>query len=237
MLLLSLMINLNCGLEQAQAQSKMPFSEDPYIDPEAVRAVLEPQQRFNADQGLMLGLVYGLNPTIVFAPALSIAYYFDPLVTGMEISDSDKISIWAKQRNDGLGPSRFLGTTVFAKLFVGYSFYVIGAYEDRSIYFWDRTYDRPPEGGKARFDMFFKSSLASLGIGYMRYGKFGFMSLDILRYSILLKQSVRVEEQWETWSSLGKRAELDANIRSKRNDWFDTLDSPSAMLITVGLFF
>ena len=31
--------------------------------------------------------------------------------------------------------------------------------------------------------------------------------------------------------------DLQKNIQSRKEDWYDTLDSPSTLLITVGLFF
>ena len=155
----------------------------------------------------------------------------------MEVSDSDKISIWAKQRKEGLGRSQLGGTTVFGKLFIGSATYIMAAYEDRYTNLWNRSYDRPPHGGKARYDIFVKSTVASLGIGYMRYGRLGFMAMDIVRYSMVLNRSVYVKEHWETWSSKELRKNLDENIAYVRDDWYDVLDSPSAVLVTVGLFF
>ena len=224
------------GLDLAWAQD-LPTDEDPFIDPVGVRAIMEPQKRFNEDQGFLVGIMYGLNPVIVFSPGISFAIYKDPFIAGLEISDSDKISIWAKQRKEGLGPSRLGGTTVFGKWFIGSATYVMAAYEDRYTYLWERSYDRPPGGGKARYDIFIESTVASLGIGYMRYGRLGFMAMDIVRYSMVLNRSVRVVEHWETWSSKGLRKDLDWNIAYVRDDWYDVLDSPSAVLVTVGLFF
>ncbi len=214
-----------------------PLNDDPFLDPQAVAENLKPLQRFESPQGFMLGVSYGLNPIVVWAPPLSLAYYFEPIVVGVELSDSEKFGMWSKQRVDGLGPSRFTGNTVFLKAFLGHSFYVMGAYEKRTIDFWDRSYDRPEWGGKARFDMFFQTSVASAGIGYMRFGGNRFMAMDILRYSVVVSRSVEVVEHWETWTFMGLRDELDGNIRDRTEDWYDTLDSPSAIVFTIGYFF
>jgi hypothetical protein len=73
----------------------------------------------------------------------------------------------------------------------------------------------------------------------MDYGRLGFMSIDILRWSQMLSQSAQSEIIWETWSSpeIDRYEDLQKNIQSRKEDWYDTLDSPSTLLITVGLFF
>ena len=73
----------------------------------------------------------------------------------------------------------------------------------------------------------------------MNVGRLGFMSIDIIRYSFLINQRADVEVLWETWSSpeIDRYEDLQKNIKSRKEDWYDTLDSPSTLLITVGLFF
>ena len=63
------------------------------------------------------------------------------------------------------------------------------------------------------------------------------MAMDIIRYSIVMNRSARVVEHWETWTAKGRRADLDRNIYYVRDDWYDVLDSPSAVLISLGMFF
>ena len=83
------------------------------------------------------------------------------------------------------------------------------------------------------------STVASFGFGFMDYGRIGFMSIDILRWSMMLSQSAQSEILWETWSSpeINRYEDLQDNIQTRKEDWHDTLDSPSTLLITVGLFF
>ena len=38
---------------------------------------------------------------------------------------------------------------------------------------------------KARFNIFAETTVASFGLGYMDYGRIGFMSIDILRWSMI----------------------------------------------------
>ena len=69
-------------------QTELPFDEDPLINPEAVSS--ENTQTFQDNEGFMVGIVYGLHPALLFSPALSLAYYKNPLNFGIEISDSDR---------------------------------------------------------------------------------------------------------------------------------------------------
>ena len=64
----------------------------------------------------MFGISYGLNPIIILAPALSFSMYWDPIIIGMEISDSDHLGIWEKERKENFGTSRFRGDTQFVKM-------------------------------------------------------------------------------------------------------------------------
>ena len=59
------------------------------------------------------------------------------------------------------------------------------------------------------------------------------------RDQVLINQRADVEVLWETWSSpeIDSYEDLKKNIESRKEDWYDTLDSPSTLLITVGLFF
>ena len=138
-----------------------------------------------------------------------------------------------------MGPSRFGGSTVFGKLFFGQNMYLVSAYEKRFAHLTNRSYDRPPEGGKARFNLFAESTVVSFGFGFMNYGRLGFLSIGILRWSQMLSQSAQSEIIWETWSSpeINRFEILQKNIQEHRERWYDTLDSPSTLLITVGIFF
>lgn len=237
-------------LKPVYSQSQLPIDEDPYLDPDGIKA-LSSNQGFSENQGIIIGILYGLHPALVFSPALSLGYYNEPFAVGVEISDSDKLEFWSKQKKDWLGPSRFGGTNYFAKYFFGKNIYILGAYEKRFAQLYNRSYDRtqkPKEQddntfkkkvAKARFNIDAETTVGSVGIGYMNVGRLGFMSIDIIRYSFLINQRADVEVLWETWSSpeIDRYEDLQKNIQSRKEDWYDTLDSPSTLLITVGLFF
>jgi hypothetical protein len=165
--------------------------------------------------------------------------YWDPLVIGMEISDSDHLGIWEKERQENFGTSRFRGDTQFIKWFYGENFYLMAAREHRTIGLWNRTYNRI--SGKALFDMHFDTTVASLGAGLLRFNEIGFLAIDIIRFNIQQKQSVKVVEYWETWSinplGSGTRESLDKNIQNRTDKWFDIINSPSGFIITFGIYF
>ena len=211
--------------------------DDPFIDPDAVRETLHPAERTESSQAYMLGIGYGLNPIVLLAPVVSVGMYLDPVVIGLEISDSEHLGIWEKERRENFGTSRFSGETQFVKWFYGDNFYLTAAREHRTLKLWNRTYNRTGLG-KAMFDMHFDTTLTSLGTGLLRFNDIGFLAIDIIRYSFLQKQSVEIVENWETWSSLsGSREPLDKNIRKRQENWFDVLDSPTGLFATFGFYF
>ena len=213
--------------------------DDPYIDPDGASVVLLPTKRVEAQRAYMFGISYGLNPIIILAPALSFSMYWDPIIIGMEISDSDHLGIWEKERKENFGTSRFRGDTQFIKWFYGENFFLLAAREHRTIDLWNRTYNRI--SGKALFDMHFDTTVTSLGAGLLRFNEIGFLAIDIIRYNIQQKQSVKVVEYWETWSinplGSGTRESLDNNIQDRTDKWFDIINSPSGFIITFGIYF
>ncbi|MEC8844695.1 MAG: hypothetical protein VXX42_12000, partial [SAR324 cluster bacterium] len=96
------------------------------MDPDGIEA-LSSNQGFSENRGILIGILYGLHPALVFSPALSLGYYNEPFAVGVEISDSDKLEFWSKQKKEWLGPSRFGGSTVFGKLFFGQNMYLVSA--------------------------------------------------------------------------------------------------------------
>ena len=213
-----------------------PMDSDPYIDPYGAAEVLNPVKRTESLQAFMLGLGYGLNPIIILAPALNFAIYWNPLIFGLEFSDSESLGIWSKERKENFGNSRFSGNSLFVKWFLGENFYFLVARENRSIELWNRTYNRT--GGRAKFDMLAKSRMNSLGLGYLRFNEYGFLGIDILRLNFMKRDSVTVVEHWETWSSLsGNRDRLNENIDERSSKWKNIINSPTGLLITVGLYY
>ena len=85
--------------------------DDPYIDQSKTSSLFKPNKHFESPLKYILGISYGLHPIIILAPALSGAMYWDPMVIGFEISDSDHLGIWEKERRENLGPSWFSGET------------------------------------------------------------------------------------------------------------------------------
>ena len=212
-------------------------NEDPYIDPDAASKILQPIKRVEHQQVYMFGISNRLNPIIILAPALSVGMYWDPLVIGAEISDTEHLGIWEKERQENFGPSRMSGNTQFLKWFYGENFYLIAAREERSVKLWTRTYNRTSLG-RASFDMFFNTTVFSLGTGLLRFNEIGFLAIDIIRLSFLQNQSVEVLENWETWSEIsGSRERLDQNIHERTVKWFNWMDSPTGFIVTVGVYF
>jgi len=213
--------------------------DDPYIDPDGASVVLLPTKRVEAQRAYMFGISYGLNPIIILAPALSFSMYWDPIIIGTEISDSDHLGIWEKERKENFGTSRFRGDTQFIKWFYGENFFLLAAREHRTIDLWNRTYNRI--SGKALFDMHFDTLVTSLGAGLLRFNEIGFLAIDIIRYNIQQKQSVKVVEYYETWSTnplgSGTRENLNNNIQDRTDKWFDIINSPSGFIITFGIYF
>jgi hypothetical protein len=214
-------------------------TEDPYLDPDGASAVLQPTNRVESQRAYLFGISYGLNPIIILAPALSFSMYWDPIIIGMEISDSDNLGIWEKERKENFGTSRFRGDTQLIKWFYGENFYLMAAREHRTIDLWNRTYNRI--SGKALFDMHVDTTVTSLGAGLLRFNEIGFLAIDIIRFNIQQKQSVKVVEYWETWSinplGSGTRESLDKNIQNRTDKWFDIINSPSGFIITFGIYF
>jgi len=213
--------------------------DNPYIDPDGASAVLQPTKRAESQRAYMFGISYGLNPIIILAPALSFSMYWDPIIIGMEISDSDNLGIWEKERKENFGTSRFRGDTQLIKWFFGENFYLMAARENRTIDLWNRTYNRL--SGKALFDMHVDTTVTSLGAGLLRFNEIGFLAIDIIRFNIQQKESVKVVEYYETWSTnplgSGTRENLNNNIQDRTDKWLDIINSPSGFIITFGIYF
>ena len=218
------------------AQDSSELDEDPYLDPAAANLVLQPITRAEVNQAYMFGISYGLNPIILLAPAVSIGMYWDPLVLGLEISDSESFGIWEKERRENLGEARLSGETQFIKWFYSDNFYLIAARESRSIKLWSRTFNRM--SGQALFDMFVETTVASVGAGYLRFGDIGFFSIDIVRFNLVKNHTVKIIEHYETWSQFsGNRDALDQNIKDRSNKWIKTINAPTGFVLTFGIFF
>ena len=197
--------------------------------------VLQPSDRVDSERAYMFGISYGLNPIILLAPSLSFSMYWDPVIIGLELSDSDPLGIWVREREEIFGTSRFRGDTQFIKWFFGENFYILAAKEHRRIDLLNRSYNRV--SGAALFDMHFETTVTSLGAGLLRFNEIGFLSIDIIRLNVLQNQSVRLVEHWETWSTMeGNRKSLDNNIKNRKEKWFGIINSPTGFLVTFGVY-
>ena len=233
---LKLLLLLCLLLSTAAHAQYAEIDEDPYLDPAAANEVLQPTTRAKSKQAFMFGINYGLNPIIILAPAVSLGMFWDPLVLGLEISDSETMGIWEKERLESLGTSRLSGETQFIKWFYGDNFYLMAAREHRSIKLWSRTFDRI--SGKAKFDMFIETTIASLGAGLLRFNDIGFLAIDIIRYNLTKNQSVKIVEYWETWTERsGNRDALDQNMLDRSEKWIKTINAPTGFVVTFGVYF
>jgi len=221
----------------AQDSFDTKYDDDPYIDPDITSDLVQLDKSVEARRRYMFGIGYGLHPIIILAPALSAGIYLDPIVIGVEISDSGPLGIWEKERRENLGPSRLSGDTQFLKWFYWENFYLMAAREHRSAKIWRITYNREGKG-EAMFDMFLNTTVVSLGTGLLRFNDIGFLAIDILRLSFLQKQSAQINEHGETWSDLsGSRIKLDQNIKERSEKWLNWLDSPTGFIVTFGVHF
>jgi len=221
----------------AQESLDTEYDDDSYIDQDKISDFFQSDKRVKSHRKYMFGIGYGLHPVIILAPALSLGMSWDPMVFGVEISDSEHLGIWEKERRENLGPSRLSGETQFLKWFYWGNFYLMAAREHRSAKIWNITYNREDQG-EAMFDMFLNTTVVSLGTGLLRFNDIGFLAIDILRFSFLQNQSVQVIEHGETWSDLtGSRLKLDQNINERSEKWLNWLDSPTGFIVTFGVHF
>ena len=220
----------------AYAQYSQEIDEDPYLDPLAANEMLQPVKRAKSNWALMFGMGYGLNPIIILAPSLSISLFWDPLVLGLEISDSETLGIWEKERKANFGTSQLTGGTAFIRWFFKENFYLVAASENRSINLWSRTYNRILSG-QAKFDMYIKTNIASLGAGLLRFNDLGYLSIDIIRFNFIMNPTVKIVEHWETWSESGQRNKLDQNITERSEKWIKIINAHTGFVVTFGLYF
>jgi hypothetical protein len=221
----------------AQDSLEIADDDDSHINPDRTSDLFQSDKRVESHRKYMFGIGYGLHPVIILAPALSAGMYWDPMVIGVEISDSEHLGIWEKERRENLGSSRLSGETQYLKWFYWENFYLMFAREHRSAKIWSITYNREGQG-KAMFDMFLNTTVVSLGTGLLRFNDIGFLAIDILRFSFLQNQSVQINEHGETWSDIsGSRIKLDQNINERSEKWLNWLDSPTGFIVTFGVHF
>ena len=103
--------------------------DDQYIYPDITSDYFQPEKNVKSTKKYMFGIGYGLHPIIILAPAISAGMYWNPMVIGFEISDSEHLGIWERERLENLGPSRFSGNTLFLKWFYFENFYLTAARE------------------------------------------------------------------------------------------------------------
>ena len=228
LILLSTLLSLTTPLS---AQT-LPW-DDPYLDPEGAKPL---GGRADKDSGLLLGFGYGLHPMYVPAPPLVLGWYQDPVVFGVESSDTDQFQVLTKERLEAFGTSRFRNTALFGKYFLGSSLLAMVTLEERRMDLWDRTFNRTQ--GSASFDQHLKATVATGGLGFMSFSNYSFFGVDVLRYAVPLSESAEVVEHYETWTLIsGTREELDQNIAKRNETWLDLLKVSSGFVIYWGFWF
>ena len=97
--LISILIIFLNAPKPAFPQKELPFEENPYIHSEVKKSNIT--QSFQKNEGFLIGMLYGLNPALVFSPALSLGYYKETYTVGFEISNYDLVVFWSKQGKNG----------------------------------------------------------------------------------------------------------------------------------------
>ena len=80
--------------------------DDQYVNPDITSDLYQQEKHDESTRTYMFGIGYGLHPIFILAPALSAGIYWDQIIFGVEMSDSDNLGIWEKERRENLGPSR-----------------------------------------------------------------------------------------------------------------------------------
>ncbi len=231
----------------AQEESGTPIDDDPLLDPGTAESLQLGGYRFERNFALLLGIQYGVSPLLLTSPGIVLGAYYDPIVVGLELVDSDILSALDDLRKDGIGDVRITNTAVYAKVFIGDSFYLVGTSEQRRLELYNRGYIRYGErvnvNGKiepaqAYYDMTIETDAYTVGIGVQKFSENLFTSFDFLRWIIPSKQSYSVENGYNNKTSNPNfMARLKAEQMSRRDRWYSSMRLPAAMVFTVGLVF
>ncbi len=128
--------------------------------------------------------------------------YYDPIVVGLELVDSDILSALDDLRKDGIGDVRITNTAVYAKVFIAESFYIAGTSEQRRLELYNRGYIKygqkvdvngKYEPAQAYYDMTIETSVYTIGVGFQKFSENMFTSFDFLRWTSLPNSPTRLK--------------------------------------------
>jgi hypothetical protein len=231
----------------AQEESGTPTNNDPLLDPAAADSLQLGGYRFERNFALLFGIQYGVSPLLLTSPGIVLGAYYDPIVVGLELVDSDILSALDDLRKDGIGDVRITNTVVYGKVFIGDSFYLVGTSEQRRLDLYNRGYIRYGErvdvNGKiepaqAYYDMTIETNAYTVGVGFQKFSENLFTSFDFLRWVIPSKQSYSVENGYNNKTNDPNfMARLEAEQMGRRDRWYSSMKLPAAMVFTVGLVF
>ena len=234
----------------AQEELVSPMDDDPLLDPAAGGSFQVDGYRYDRNFALLFGLQYGISPLLLTSPGIVLGAYYDPILVGLELVDSDILSALDDLRKDGIGDVRISNTVAYAKVFIGQGFYVIGTSEQRRLDLYNRGYikygQRVVVNGKyepaqAYYDMTIESSAYTVGIGVQKFSETLFTSFDFLRWTIPSEQSYSIKNKYNNIEFNDNpdkfRANLEEEQNGRRDRWYSSMKLPAAMVFTVGFTF
>ncbi|MGA0375047.1 MAG: hypothetical protein ACO3N6_01605, partial [bacterium] len=231
----------------AQEESGTPTNNDPLLDPAAADSLQLGGYRFERNFALLFGIQYGVSPLLLTSPGIVLGAYYDPIVVGLELVDSDILSALDDLRKDGIGDVRITNTVVYGKVFIAEGFYVAGTSEQRRLELYDRGYikygQRVVVNGKyepaqAYYDMTIETSAYTVGVGFQRISENMFTSFDFLRWTIPSEQSYSIKSKYNNnTSDTDFMKNLEEEQNGRRDRWYSSMRLPAAMVFTVGFAF
>ena len=234
----------------AQEELGTPIDDDPLLDPGTAESLQLGGYRFERNFALLFGIQYGLSPLLLTSPGIVLGAYYDPVVVGLELVDSDILSALDDLRKDGIGDVRIINTAVYAKVFVAESFYIAGTSEQRRLELYNRGYVKygqkvdvngKYEPAQAYYDMTIETSVYTIGIGFQKFSENMFTSFDFLRWTIPSEQSYSVKNKYNNIKFNADpdkfRANLEEEQNGRRDRWYSSMRLPAAMVFTVGFAF
>ena len=234
----------------AQEESTSPLDKDPLLDPETEESLQLGGYRFERNFALLFGIQYGLSPLLLTSPGIVLGAYYDPIVVGFELVDSNILSALDDLRKDGIGDVRITNMSVYAKVFIAESFYIAGTSEQRRLELYNRGYIKygqrvivngKYEPAQAYYDMTIETSAYTVGVGFQKISENMFTSFDFLRWTIPSEQSYSVKNKYNNIKFTDNPDKFRANLEEEQNErrdrWYSSMRLPAAMVFTVGFAF
>lgn len=230
----------------AQEDTALPADKDPLLDPQASQSLQIDGYRIDRNFALLFGIEYGIGPLLLTSPGIVLGAYYDPVVVGLELVDSDILSAFDDLRKDGIGNVRISNTVVYAKVFIGQGFYLIGAQENRRLDLFDRGYIRYAtriqtangyEPTQGIYDMTIETTAFTAGIGVQKFSEHLFTSFDFVRWTFPSGESYSVTDKYVNTQDPKFLASYEEDKTKRRDRWYESMRLPAAMIFTVGFVF